>query len=157
MSDIKWPAGIQTRQLKRDVTIHKDLILNGKMLSIDPATRTLGYATTEAGTVTEQGTIEIDPKLPINQRLQSIVRLMQAEKQTYDIVLVEMIRGRMAHAYLMFGVGAILGGVDCPIGIEVPICAWKAAAKVLEPDYIKSDANDAAMFARTVITMAKEL
>jgi Holliday junction resolvasome RuvABC endonuclease subunit len=138
---------------KKQVQENLDTILNGTILAIDPASVRLGYAVAKKGEVVDQGVIELDSKAPINQRLQDIVYTLQNDKE-YDILAVEMIRGKMAHVFLKFSVGAVMGGAKAPVCIEVPINVWKAVAG---KDHKKSDTNDAIAMAETLIALAEEL
>jgi Holliday junction resolvasome RuvABC endonuclease subunit len=153
MSNIKWPRGSHHHHFKKQISENIDTILNGTILAIDPASVRLGYAVTKKGKVTDQGVIELDQKAPINQRLQDIVYTLQKDKD-YDILAVEMIRGKMAHVYLKFSVGAIIGGARAPVCIEVPIHSWKAYAG---KEHKKSDDSDAVAMAETLIALAKEI
>lgn len=152
MSEIKWPRGLQMATLKKLAQQHRYKILNGTMLAIDPASINVGYAVTKKGEVVETGTINLNPRAEIHHRLQELVNILRADGQ-YDVLAIELIRGKMAHAYLNFSVGAILGAVNTDVFMEVPINAWKALAG---SNHTKSDANDAEMIAKTVITIAKE-
>lgn len=150
---IKWPYGSQMHALKKAVKDNLDTILTGKLIGIDPASKTLGYAVSEAGVINDNGTIELDPKQPLNQRLQDLVKTLQKDGE-YSILVIEMIRGKMSHAYLKFSVGAVMGGVQAKVAIEVPVNVWRAVAG---KDHVKSDANDAHAILNAVLTLAKEL
>lgn len=151
-SEIKWPKGSYMATLRKQVREHNDLILNGSMIAIDPASVRSGYAVTEAGKIIEQGVITVPATLDVGKRLQYIVNTLQEDRE-YDVLAIELIRGKMAHAFLKFAVGAIMGGVKVQHHIEVPIIAWKAVAG---KGYVKEDSEDAAMIARTVVLLAKE-
>jgi Holliday junction resolvasome RuvABC endonuclease subunit len=137
----------------QEVKANSEAILNGDILAIDPASITIGYAVAKKGKVTDSGIIKLDAKAPINERMQDIVDTLRADEK-YDVLAVEMIRGKMAHVYLKWSVGAIVGGAKAPVCIEVPINAWKAVAG---KDHKKSDNADAVAMAETLIALAKEL
>lgn len=153
MSKVKWPLGTHMHKFKEEVGNNIDAILEGEILAIDPASITLGYAVTKKGKVVDSGKIQLDNKAPINERMQDIVNTLQNDAE-YDVLAVEMIRGKMAHVYLKWSVGAIVGGTKAPVCIEVPINAWKAVAG---KEHKKSDDADAVAMANTLIALAKEL
>lgn len=154
MDKVNWPKGQRMSILKKLAKDNAEGILKGSILAIDPASKSLGYAVTKKGKVVDQGTIQLDARAPINERLKDIVRILQKDGE-YSILAVEMIRGRMAHVYLTWSVGAVIGSAKAPVLIEIPIPAWKALAKI-DPDYTKSDDADAAKLAETLIALAKE-
>ena len=153
MTNIRWPRGLYQAQFRAQIIENLDKVLNGNMLVIDPASKTLGYATTVNGAVIDTGTIELSENIPVNQRLQELVALLYNEAE-YDILGIEMIRGKMAHHYLKFSVGAVIGAVHAPACIEVPISSWKAYAG---KQHKKSDEADAIAMAETIIALAKEI
>jgi len=136
--------------LLKQIKLHKNTILTGSVLAIDPASRSLGYAIAEAGEVVEYGSL-VAEDAPINIRLQSIVNVLQEEE--YDILVIELIRGSMAHVYLHWAVGAIVSAVQAPILLELPIHAWKAW---VGKEYIKGDDTDANAIAETLLALARE-
>jgi hypothetical protein len=138
--------------LETQVEKHRDIILNGRIMGIDPGSQSMGYAVAQSGKIEECGVFEMNKKAPIAERLQDIVTTLRKEGK-YDLLVVEMIRGKMAHVFLKFSVGAVMGGVQAPICIEMPINAWKAAAG---PDHQKSDENDAYAILHALIELAKE-
>ena len=150
---IKWPKGSHMQNFRKHVQDNLDTILTGTILAIDPGSVRLGYAVANKGEIVDHGTIELDQRASINNRLQDIVNTLQKDK-SYDILAVEMIRGQMAHVFLKFSVGAVMGGAKAPVCIEVPIHAWKAVAG---KEHKKTDADDAFQIANTLITLAKEL
>lgn len=150
---IKWPLGSHQYTFKKKVEEHKDKILNGKILSIDPATISLGYAVAKNGKVVDYGKIILDNKLPINIRLRELMKILQDDEK-YDVLVVELIRGKMSHVYLKFAVGVIMAAARAPVAIEVPIQSWKAVAG---RGYKKDDDKDAEMMALTVIRLAQEI
>lgn len=150
---IRWPNGNHMNALRKQVSANIDSILKGTILAIDPASIRLGYAVAKRGEIVEQGTIELDQKAHIGDRLKDIVNILQNDAE-YDVLAIEMIRGQMAHAFLKFSVGAAMGGAKAHTHIEVPINAWKAVAG---KGHEKDDASDAAMIAKTIITLALEL
>jgi hypothetical protein len=161
---IKYPSGKYFDKFKKEVAANKDAILNGTILTIDPASIRLGYAVAKKGVVVTQGTIELDQKATIQQRLQDIVSTLQ-EDDKYDMLGIEMIRGQMAHVYLKMACGAVIGSVKAPVCIEVPILVWQAFAmdyfdcdkvKDYKENY-KSDDTDARMIAETLIDVARSI
>ncbi len=153
MSDITWPKGSPMRKLRAHVKQHRDAILYGDVLVIDPASINVGYAVLQRGIIIERGTIEVDPELPIKMRLQEIANTLLEDESSYDVMAIERIRGRMAHAYLSFSIGAIMGSVDAPDCIEVPVNVWKA---FVGKNHTKGDEEDAVAMAETLVVLATE-
>ena len=150
---IKFPKGIWHKRFRKDIADNLDIILNGKLLIIDPASVSLGYAVVDAGEVIESGSILLDGKAPIHLRLRDIVETLNQDDE-YAVLGVELIRGNFAHAYLKFAVGAVMAGANAKVCIEIPIQSWHP---LREADYVKSDALDAELMAKTMITLAKEI
>jgi hypothetical protein len=150
---IKWVRGVDMARLKKQVEENIDTILHGKFISIDPASRTGGYAVYNAGSLIESGTIQLDTKKDIGDRLAEIGAIL-IDDDDYDLMAIERIRGGRSHDYLKFSIGAYVASIQAPVVIEVPVNAWK---KVTPPDYVKSDENDAIMIGKTLIVLAKEL
>ncbi len=149
---IEWPLGKQMERFRKAVNAVRTNILKGNVLVIDPGSHRLGYATTKKGKITGQGVIEV-PEGEIKQRLQSLVLTLQDDFD-YDVLAIEKIRGTRAHIYLKWAVGAVVGSVNAPILLEVPIPAWKAVAG---PEHYKDDDTDAYAMAETILAVAKEL
>lgn len=149
---IRWPSGRDFAELKRQVSINKDKINKGRVLVIDPASVKVGFAILEQGEVVQAGTINLPRDVAINNRLRTLAKVLRSGGR-FDIVAVERIRGRMAHEYLKWSIGAIISSTRAKVFIEIPIHAWKAYAG---KEHSKSDVNDAMAMAGTLLELARE-
>jgi hypothetical protein len=152
MADIKWPKNYYP--FYKAVAKHKDIITQGTVLAIDPASGGSsypGYALFVNGEMVSSGDVPVNAKLPVNLRMQCLYDSINGLARP-DLLVVEEIRGHMAHTYLKFSVGMIMAAVRCPICIEIPISVWKAYAG---RNHIKSDQADAEKMGLTIIELAK--
>jgi len=151
---VKWPAKYAT--LYRTVKKAKAQILNGKILAIDPASKTAGYALYDKGKLVTSGKLICKPKEPIAVRLASLHEQIQdLLDEDVSVVAIEQIRGTMAHAYLKFAVGAAMAASGRPLTFEVPINVWRAVAKATV-GYEKSDDRDAELIGEALIRICSE-
>ena len=150
----KWPKGkgpkSVTEKLYASIQEASPLILEARTLVMDPSSKTLGYAIIEAGDIVASGTVDLG-KEAVHYRMQKLGEYLQ-NAGCYDVLLVERIRGQMAHAYLSWSVGAILANTTADIFLEMPISVWKAHAG---KEHVKSDENDAIAMANALIALAK--
>ena len=142
------------------------LILDGKILCIDPSTGSQssmpGFAWYEKGKLVECGTIEVDYRLNRSLRLYEIARTIREDFPVPDILIVEYIppvsyRGGMNSVAVMAlqkSLGAIIGALPFQNLIEIPTSAWK---KYKTEDYVKSDEWDAITIGRCAVEVAKEI
>src|SRR5574343_1533553 len=103
--------GLHVAKIAKIIKKHDNLILGGNMLAIDPASHSLGYAYYKKGQLIDKGTLEAPSRLSIHGRLlwlNTNLKLLQDQHGVVDVLIVEEIRGRMAHAYLMWAVGMVL-------------------------------------------------
>ncbi len=146
--------GLHSAKIARIIKKHDNLILSGNLLAIDPASRTIGYAFYAKGLLTERGVLQANDRDSIQERLLDLAAkliVLQTRLGKVDVLVVEEIRGKMAHAYLMWAVGCILTAVPALVMFEMPISLWKSQT----PDgYIKEDSADAQMFGDTVLKIA---
>jgi hypothetical protein len=147
-----WGKGKTIDKAVKDIEKFADIILNGTVLVIDPASRSLGFATFSAGVLQEKGTL-ISKKGDINLRLQDLATQLQVKCKNVDLLAVEQIRGSHAHDYLKWSIGMAVSNVRAPNFVEVPIHFWK---KVVGEDYEKNDANDAETMGKVLIIIAEE-
>ncbi len=137
---------------------HKALVLGGRMLCIDPATGATsnpGWALSEAGVIVASGEIKgLKGETPV--RLAQLFRILSTEPQFQDIdvLVVELLRGKMVAAQLHWSVGVIVAAVPATVLCECPIPVWKQAAKA-HPEYRKTDEWDAKMMGHAAIEIAK--
>lgn len=137
---------------------YKDLILEGRMLAIDPSSGNkesrAGYALFDKGELLESGTIPVDNKLDTVSRLRQMANWTEAFVDCYgvNVVAIEMLRAGV-HTSLRWAVAAFFIATDpCPI-IEVPAVIWHRLAG---KEYVKSDEKDAIEIGKTCIWQAEE-
>jgi Holliday junction resolvasome RuvABC endonuclease subunit len=124
------------------------------VVAVDPGTYNVGFAVFEATKLRASGVIEIPKKLEINERLAYLLDELTKIAGKADVLALELLRGQMAHAYLVWSAGVAVAAVRAPVLLEIPVVLWKAA---VEDDYQKSDQNDAQMLGRSLIWFAKDL
>jgi hypothetical protein len=114
-----------------------------------------GFARFNSGDLIDSGTIEINPKLLIQDRLYHL-----SNELLYlglcDILLIERIRGNTAHEYLRWAVGVTIAAIRPKTVLEIPTTVWKREARATE-DYVKGDEQDAIMMGKAVIRKAREV
>lgn len=147
-----WGKGKTIDKSVKDIEKFADIILNGVVLVVDPASRSLGFAIFSAGVLQEKGTLT-SKKGDINLRLQDLAVQLQLKCKNIDLLAVEQIRGSHAHDYLKWSIGMAVSNVRAPNFVEVPIHFWK---KVIGEDYEKTDANDAETMGKVLIIIAEE-
>lgn len=158
MADVVWPKGYAAFYSK--VAEHKDKILGGTLLAIDPSSGSgksmPGFAVFEAGILVNCGTIAFPKKkAPVYDRLQHLTEQVAKILPTPpDVLVIEEIHKNIAHLYLLWSVGVSIAAAKSPVTFELPINCWKALAKVSD-DYHKTDAEDAVIIGRTLIELAK--
>ncbi len=133
------------------VRLNAHTLLNGTVLAIDPAsggTSLPGWAYWNKGSHVSAGVLAIAPGC-IQERLHSLYQSLAGRRP--DVLLIERIRGKMAHEYLRWACGVIIAATNPLVLIEVPISTWHKNAG---PDHVKNDMNDAVAIGRTVMTMA---
>lgn len=156
---IKWPAGKEKLALKKFCRTHRQSILRGQLVSIDPASISAGWALFDFTELCQSGTIAASAKLPAHQRLESLYYQLQETIKPFcepQIVAIEKIRGRTSPPQLWWSVGVLQIALVPQAVIEVPISFWKKLAE-LDPDYRKSDEQDAIKIGQAIIEFTKEL
>jgi len=124
---------------------YKDTFEQGLVLYIDPASGAsspLGWALSDKGQLIASGTVGTGQQNNTPTRLAKLATLLSESflDPKPDLVIIEEIRGRMAHHVLTWAVGVIMViFCDSPI-LEMPITLWK---KHRWDDYEKTDENDA--------------
>ncbi len=154
MSKIKWPKGKSTAKFRNEVKASSPAISTKRLVSIDPASRSAGFAVYEAGELVSSGTIEMPAKDKISERLFGMYESVYDLVGEVDVIAIERIRGRMAHVYLTWAVGVIIAAMQADYLIEVPINCWK---KLVGSKYEKTDENDAILIGATALRMAKDV
>ena len=135
----------------KEIKMLDNLILTGTVLAIDPASKSVGYALYHKGELVKNGTLEA-PGRNVTRRLAWLYDQLSAYQGKIDLLAIEEIRGRMAHTHLIWAVGLIVAAIRPDEMVEVPITMWKA---LCPPNYIKSDANDAAKMGEVIMNIAR--
>lgn len=132
-------------------------ILTGTVLAIDPSSGAWsqknkeqshpGWARFHAGVLVASGVVPMDGKKQnIFQRLRMLYDALGTERP--DVLVVEQIRGTMAHQFLKWSVGVIIAAVRATHTVEMPIATWRAYAG---KGHKKSDENDAIVMGQTLV------
>ena len=157
LAGVVWP---KTPTFYKNVDNNVGLILGGTVIVIDPSSGSRdsmpGYAVIKGGNIIETGVIKIPLSMTIEGRLRYLDdRLNElAIKYPPDLLVIEEIPSR-AHHYLMWAIGVTIAGVRAKF-MQMPICVWKAAAKVAASYIKKSDEADANIMALSLLSIAKE-
>lgn len=156
---IKWPRGKHPDKFRNIVKKHKHTLLHGRIIAIDPASGSSsmpGWALFEAGELVAMGTIELNARLPIQGRLNMMFAALSngIGQPPPDLLIMEEIRGRMAHAFLFWACGVIAAAFSSSALLELPVSFWRA---ILPEGYTKADDTDAAYIGLSAILLAKEL
>ena len=131
-------------------------MLTGNVLAIDPASGASsppGWALFNKGKLRKYGVITINPKLNVQQRLHQLQQELATAYFDVDVVVLEEIRGSMAHVYLHWACGVTASSFPDAALVELPISFWKA---IVPEGYVKADDTDAAYIGLAAIMIAKE-
>jgi len=120
---------------------HKDIILNGTVLAIDPASKDMGYCLAVNGEVVKNGVWQAVPSRGVSKRLAQIGDMGRKDMRSemVDLVLVEKVRTSTGNYMLVNSVGTAYDIANAKYAIEIPTYLWK---KVIDADYYKDDAMD---------------
>lgn len=115
-----------------------------------------GWALYDAGEFLASGTIPLSKKRPVQYRLSELLGILAAGFQNPlpDVVVIEEIRGRMAHHYLLWSIGVTVSAFPEAELLEIPVSFWKCC---VPEGYEKNDEDDARYMGEAVITLAEEL
>lgn len=122
------------------------------MLAIDPAsgaTSQPGWAAFSQGKLLKSGTLQLPRGMPIQQRLRELFKALSLSSP--DVLVIERIRGSMAHEHLKWSVGVSIAATCASVVIEMPVSTWKKHAG---PNHVKSDVNDAEAIGHCLIACA---
>ena len=147
---ISWPSGPTIIEFASLVQANKEGILRGRLIAVDPGI-SAGYAIYEKGKLVENDVCKVDPNLDMGARCHKLAKFFR-NKGKFDVFVIEQIRGNMAHVYLKFAIGAIIGGSRADARLEIPIRVWQA---LREDDYKKTDKKDAELMGQATILLAK--
>lgn len=148
----KWGTGKTIPQIVKQIEGHAPAILEGRLLAIDPASRSLGFCLYQSGQLLEKGKI-VSKAGDVNTRLRSISAQLIEKFKDIDILAVEKIRGSQAHDYLRWSIGAVVVSVNASKMVEVPISFWK---KIMPEGYVKDDDNDAELIGTVMLHIAQD-
>lgn len=153
---VRWPRNYQ--DFYRSVRKHHKLILSGTVVAIDPSSggsSAPGFAIFKQGQLSMSGELDIPSSKPIQERLRILYDQAAAlTLEPPDLLLIEEIKGAMAHEFLKWAVGVTMAAVRAPIYLGVPINCWKAVAQVT-PGYVKGNDTDAQIIGDTVMILAE--
>jgi len=149
----KWPGGPSNLRWRKQIGMVADLILHGKMMSVDPASNLAGFARFEAGQKIDSGSITLKGGA-IQFRLRELCDRLSAYP-TPDVLVIEELQG-VIHNHLRWSVAAAMLGARAPDVIFCPIPVWKAVSLVT-PGYRKTDENDATCIGQAAILTAREI
>ena len=144
--------------------LHKEKVLTGMVLAIDPSSGSynrktreqshLGYALFKAGELVDSGIIAMDGKnKTIWERLRDLHDCLSSEFEAPDVLVIEKLRGAFAHDYLKWSVGVIGTAIRAPVTLEMNISTWKSRAG---KDYVKSDEADAIWIGRALLKICRD-
>lgn len=153
---IKWPKGKRPDKLKKQVSKLAGTLLTGTVLAIDPASGASsppGWALFRQGHLVEYGVVTVNPRNNVQQRLSQLHNELMQAHPDIDILIMEEIRGSMAHVYLHWACGVIASSFPSADLIELPISFWKA---VIPDGYVKADDTDAAYIGLAAILLARD-
>jgi len=150
--------------LMKRVRKHRDKILKGTMLALDPSCASSasdpGYAIYEKGKLIDKGIIEVQGKgsMDVYQRLQAIRRCMVEEfTDPIDVIAIEDVSKlpyRRGSNNTTKSQGVMLAALDCQIVLEITPVVWQNVSK--DFDYEKDDDVDAEYIGRAIVKMATE-
>ncbi len=136
----------------------KDSILSGWVLSLDPGSKSAGYALFYKGMLIASDEISggfgnIADRL---DRLRIEIEQVLAEhgRKFVDVVAVEKVRSSTGHIYLTWAAGVMVSASKADKLFEITTTMWKK--NVDKSSYLKSDQRDAEEIGRLVITLAQE-
>lgn len=157
MSKVAWPSKFD--EFYYQVRLHAEKIRSGTLLAIDPASGSdslPGFALFHAGELQTSGTIALNKKASIQQRLAVVYEKVAAiSPAAPDVLVIELLRGKMVHWNLQRSAGVAIAASRAPVLIECPILVWKALAKT-DHKYVKGDQADAEKLGQSVIALARE-
>jgi len=152
-------------KLLGDIKLYRGLILEGRLLSIDPSCGSSsslpGYAIYEQGKLIESGVINVTLSHNLNARLKGIGEVI-SQFPDIDITVVEEVpsaargwqRSVTGHASLLKAVGMCIACSPSPYTISVDA---RIVAKYRPDGYVKSDEEDAKLIGAVAIKLAGEV
>lgn len=146
-------------QLMAAVRQHRELLLTGEVLAIDPSTGAgptsyAGYSLWSAGEWYEQGIIIMDYRDPTPDRMRALSLCLAQDFDRPDVLIVEQLNHPKVHFSLKKAVGAIYAGCHAEVDIEMPAPVWHAHTPT---GYVKTDDWDAFYIGETALYLARSL
>lgn len=151
-----WPVGSgkDLKKLRDFCARYRSEILQDHLLAIDPSSKSVGWASFMNGDLKQSGTLSVAGVA--HRRLRDLYdELVESFAEPPSVLAIEKIRGRGSSHILVWSVGVIQTAVRSPLVVEIPINFWKAIAKV-DPEYSKTDENDAVKIGEVLVLMARE-
>ncbi len=128
-------------------------ILEGNMISIDPASKSMGMSVFAQGEYQRYYLIKCeDPKAGIGERLYSMYNQLP-DLEEVGTMVVELVRPRTGHIYLTWAAALCMIKYGPKNVIELSTGAWH---KIKPDDYIKSDVLDSRLIGDFTIRICKE-
>ena len=141
----------------------KRAALKGTMLAIDPTSggtskagekSVAGYAIFVEGKLHRSGTIEYPEEKVVFKRLKNVFKELKSKFTTsFDLLVLEDIRGWKAQQSLIQSCGVYIVGLDYNEFLQLNISTWKAVAKHWG-GYFKDDEQDAIYMGYAAIAIA---
>jgi hypothetical protein len=133
---------------------HKEVILGGSLLSIDPSCSSSksdpAYALFFKGKLVDNGIIPVCKKSNIYDKLREQNDWIEKSFKDIDVLVVEKIR--KGHSYLRWACAVPFVSCRAPLVIEIAPMSWQ---KYKSDAYIKSDIMDAREIGYAIIKIAK--
>ena len=135
-----------------------DLILTGKLLTIDPstgATGNAGWAEFESGRLTSWGVIELKSHKNVYKRFKMVANILASDFQDeYDVLSIELLKGRYAHFSLKQVVAVFSAVIPWKEIVAIVPTSWQAIANHIG-GHIKRDDIDAVYIGYATICLAE--
>jgi len=141
----------------------KRAALTGTMICIDPTSggtskagekSVAGYAIFRKGQLLKSGTIEYPEEKVVFKRLKNVFNEIRSQfKGTYELLVLEDIRGYRAQQSLIQSCGVYIVGLKYNEFLQLNISTWKAVAKHWG-GYFKDDEQDAIYMGYAAIAIA---
>lgn len=138
-------------KIAKKILTHKEEILRGPIIAVDPGSNYMGWALFEGGELKKAGVAK-GGKNPVCKRFFNIFDELP-DYSNISVLVVEFVRTNTGHEFLTFSNGISMAKYGSPIFIEVTNTMWK---KNVPKEYEKSDVNDAIAIGQVVIDLCKE-
>ena len=140
----------------------KKAALKGTMLVIDPSSggtskkgedSEAGWAYFCEGRLDSSGTIGYPREKVVFKRLRNVSEHWRSQENTYDLFVIEDIRGYRAQQSLIQACGVYITSIDFEEFFQLNVQTWKSIAKQWG-GYVKSDENDAIYMGYATVAIA---